>query len=53
MDHVFINAGSGLNAVFLRSEDQRMAYMLEGSGKFDDPKIFDLLFYKNKKGKRV
>jgi hypothetical protein len=40
-----------MSAIFLRSEYEKMAYMLERSGKFEDPKIFDLLFYKNTKGK--
>ena len=40
-----------LSALFLRGEGERMAYMLERSGKFEDPRIFDLLFYKNKNGK--
>jgi len=35
--------------LFLRSEDAKMAYILERSGKFEDPKILDLLFYKNKR----
>ncbi|CAG8621003.1 4582_t:CDS:2 [Funneliformis mosseae] len=40
------------NAIFLRSENERLAYMLERSGNFEDPKIFDLLFYKNKSDKQ-
>lgn len=40
-----------ISALFLRSEYEKMAYMLERSGKFENPRIFDLLFYKNPKGK--
>ncbi|CAI2169521.1 8029_t:CDS:2 [Funneliformis geosporum] len=40
------------SAIFLRSENERLAYMLERSGNFEDPKIFDLLFYKNKSNKK-
>jgi len=36
---------------FYEAKIKKMAYMLESSGRFEDPKIFDLLFYKNKKGK--
>ncbi len=45
-------SGQISNVLFLRSENERLAYMLERSGKFEDPKIFDLLFYKNKSTKK-
>ncbi|GBC10115.1 hypothetical protein RclHR1_09350002 [Rhizophagus clarus] len=45
--------GSGkiMSALFLRSEYEKMAYILDRSGRFEDSKIFDLLFYRNTKGK--